>query len=101
MRTIDVHPPNDETPESWLEQFDSTPTLVPDSLPISDRMALVAVVVGPGGETIAFYVGDEETLAKISDPECPWALQRLFFTVPRTILQEPGVCPELAKDETG
>ena len=100
MRTIDVHPPNDEAPESWLEQFDSTPTLVPSCLPISDRMALVVVVVGPEDETIALYVGDEATLAEISNPERPWGLQRLFFTVPRTILQEPGVCPELAKDET-
>ncbi len=60
-------------------------------------MALIAVVAGPEGETLAFYIGDEEMLAEISNPECPWALQRLFFTVPRTILQAPGVCPELEK----
>lgn len=95
---IDVHPPNGETPENWLEQFDSTPTLIPGCLPVSDRMVLVAVIdPGSTGETYALYVGDEAALVEISDPRNPWGLCRLFFTVPRAILQEPGVCPGLTE----
>ena len=92
-----VHPPDDETPESWLQQFDSTPTLVPDRLPQSTRMALVVVYALPhDGGTCAMYVQSEEALANVSSPAQYYGLGRLFFTVPKTILQGPGVCPALA-----
>ena len=92
-----MHPPNGETPESWLERSDSTPTLIPEGLPVSDRMVLIVVIEGPDGETFAVYVGDVVGLATVSDPRNPWGLRRLFFTVPRAILQEPGICPGLGK----
>jgi hypothetical protein len=60
-------------------------------------MALV-VVIDPGlddnGEelgTYALYVSDEQALVAVSNPEQPFGLHRLFFTVPIAILREPGV----------
>lgn len=90
-----IHPPDEMTAEDWLLAFDNEPTLTPAGLPESDRMALIVVIDRGGEDTEAYYVRDPEMLAVISNPDQPWGLKRLFFLVPRSILNRPGVCPNL------
>lgn len=88
-----MQPPGGESPEDWLERYDSTPTIIPEGLPLSARMSLVVVIVVGGTETRAFYVADVKELEFASAPDRPYGLYRLFFTVPTAILRQDGVCP--------
>lgn len=89
-----VFPPGDQTPEGWLSQHDSSPTILP-LWPESKRMALVCVMEG-ADETVAWVVTAQqqlhETLLKQDN------LRRLFFLVPRSLLlRSPEICPGLTE----
>jgi hypothetical protein len=63
-------------------------------------MAMVVVVdpVDENTDTAAWYVNGESALDVASDPDRDHGMHRLFFVVPKTILQEPGVCPDLKSE---
>lgn len=93
-----VFPPENQTPEGWLGQLDDEPTIVPEGLPASERMALVMVAAPvEGTDTYAFYIRTENGLNRATHPSQPYGMSRLFFVIPLSILQRPGICPDLEK----
>lgn len=93
-----LHPPGDMLPEAWLEQFDGSPTLLPQ-WPTSGRLALVCVTAtgeGPEGTEAVVVISPEE-LRKCSHPG--HGMGRLFFKVPKAkLLDDPEVCPGLTAE---
>ena len=87
--------------ERWLESMDGKPTSVPNGLPKSKRLALVADVLiepeEPGVEptSVAIVVTSEELLAHLLRLGSPYP-HKLFFVVPRTALI--GHVPRLTKE---
>ncbi len=84
-------PPDEQTPEGWLTQFDGRPHMVP-TWPLSDRMALVVVVMtgymtpNPS-ETVAYVLTNRTQLNGLIDFSRELSeFVALFFTVPKTRL---------------
>lgn len=93
---MQVHPPDEMSPEGWLVEYDSCPRWLP-AWPASSRLALVCVRLDQEtGETDATVVLSPQALRELADPQ--YGLARLFFKVPRTVLLEEGRCPGLTPE---
>lgn len=93
---VKLEPPDDMSPEAYLEQFDANPTLIPQ-WPRSARIALVCVrATGTSGATEGAVILSPEELKEASNPNN--GLGRLFFRVPVATLLRDGACPGLTPD---
>ena len=73
----------------WLMRYDSRPTLLPEWPLPNSGMALV--MVRGSGEVLVVLSSEE--LREISSPS--HGLARLFFRVPKIILVQSGIVPNL------
>lgn len=91
-----LRPPNDEAPESWLQRFDSRPTLLP-KWPPSASMALIVVSKEMGAEdTWSYVITKQEQVEALLTSDA--AVRNLFFQMPRATLLRSQVCGVAAKD---
>lgn len=82
-----------ESPEAWLVKYDRSPKLIPD-WPRSEQLAVVVLYENASrGEVTyeAYVLLDEASLKAVAAFEGDDMRRRLFFTIPRSLL-EAG-CP--------